>query len=53
MIFQKACFNLHKWHSNVPELELALVPKQKEEPTYAKQQFGVPQGEFSSMPGLL
>ena len=23
-IFQDACFNLHKWHSNVSELELHL-----------------------------
>lgn len=26
-IFQDACFNLHKWHSNVPELESEQSPK--------------------------
>ena len=50
-IFQDACFNLHKWHSNVPELELEQSP-QEGEPSYAKQQLGVPQGTFSSMLGL-
>lgn len=51
-IFKDACFHLHKWHSNVPELESAQSPKQEGEPTYAKQQLGVPQGEFSSVLGL-
>lgn len=51
-IFQDACFNLHKWHSNVPELELEQSPQEEGEPTYAKQQFGVPQETFSSMLGL-
>lgn len=41
-IFQDACFNLHKWHSNVPELELEQSPQEEVEPTYAKQQFGSP-----------
>ena len=26
-IFQDACFNLHKWHSNVPELESEQSPR--------------------------
>ena len=47
-----ACFNLHKWHSNVPELELERSPQEEGEPTYAKQQLGVPQGRSSSMRGL-
>ena len=51
-IFQDACFNLHKWHSNVPELELEQSPQEEGEPTYAKQQLGVPQETFSSMLGL-
>ena len=51
-IFQDACFNLYKWHSNVPELELEQSPQEEGEPTYAKQQLGVPQGTFSSMLGL-
>lgn len=52
-IFQDACFNLHKWHSNVPELDSEQSPKEEGEPTYAKQQLGVPQGTFSSKLGLL
>ena len=51
-IFQDACFNLHKWHSNVPELELGQSPQEEGEQTYAKQQLGVPQGTFSSIRGL-
>ena len=51
-IFQDACFKLHKWHSNVPELESEQPPQEEGEPTYAKQQLGVPQGTFSSMLGL-
>ena len=51
-IVQDACFKLHKWHSNVPELESEQPPKEEGEPTYAKQQLGVPQGTFSSMLGL-
>ena len=51
-IFQDACFNLHKWHSNVPELESEQSPKEEGEPTYTTQQLGVPQGTFSSMLGL-
>ena len=50
-IFQDACFKLHKWHSNVPELESAWTSTE-EEPTYAKQQLGIPPGEFSSLLGL-
>lgn len=41
-IFQDACFKLHKWHSNVRELESAQTST--EEPTFAKQQLGVSQG---------
>ena len=52
-IFQDACFNLHKWHSNVPELDSEQSPKEEGEPTYPKQQLGVPQGTFSSKLGLL
>lgn len=51
-IFLDACFNLHKRHSNVPELELEQCPQEKGEPTYAKQQLEVPQGTSSSMRGL-
>ena len=49
-IFQDACFNLHKWHSNVPELESEQSPKEEGEPTYAKQQLGVLQGSMLGLP---
>ena len=32
-IFQDACFILHKWHSNVPELESEQPPQEEGEPT--------------------
>ena len=40
-IFEDATFRLHKWNSNVKELEMNNDPPgDREEPTYAKQQFG-------------
>ena len=44
-IFSKATFQLHKWHSNVTELELAEVPESEDSLSYAKQQLGVRTGE--------
>ena len=44
-IFSKATFQLHKWHSNVPELELTEVPESEDSLSYAKQQLGVRTGE--------
>ena len=38
-IFDEAKFKLHKWHSNVPELE---TDHHSGEPSFAKQQFGEP-----------
>ena len=38
VIFQDARFNLHKWHSNFPELELEQSPQEEGESIYAKQQ---------------
>ena len=40
-IFQKADFELHKWHSNIPELESEVKPSDKSDQSFAKQQFGV------------
>ena len=40
-IFQKADFELHKWHSNVPELESEVKPSDKSDQSFAKQQLGV------------
>ena len=45
-IFNKATFQLHKWHSNVPELELAEVSESEDSLSYAKQQLGIRTGEF-------
>ena len=46
-IFSKAAFQLHKWHSNVPELELEQEELQGTEDSlsFAKQQLGVKAGE--------
>ena len=38
-VFEDASFTIHKWHSNVPELE-AVSGSSCEELTYAKQQLG-------------
>ena len=40
-IFQKADFELHKWHLNVPELESEVKPSIESDQSFAKQQFGV------------
>ena len=50
-VFEAAKFTLHKWHSNEPELESEKEIKD-EQPSYAKQQLGVNQGE-TKMLGLL
>ena len=39
-IFGEAQFELHKWHSNAPELE-ASRKLNEEDQSYAKQQLGV------------
>ena len=51
-IFAKAGFELHKWHSNVAELESVEVPPCATGETYAKQQLGVPQGGECGLLGL-
>ena len=40
-IFHKADFELHKWHSNVPELESEVKPSDESGQSFAKQQLGV------------
>ena len=43
-VFAKGTFELHKWHSNVKELESAASePVSIEEGTYAKEQLNVPE----------
>ena len=51
-IFEDATFTLHKWQSNVPELEeYPVLPVDKED-TFAKQQLGEPHAGGSSLLGL-
>ena len=38
---QRATFHLHKWHSNIPELEISEDAENEDELSYAKQQLGV------------
>ena len=53
VVFRDACFTLHKWHSNAPELEAdQSSAEDAEEATYAKQQLGAPQGNMSRILGL-
>ena len=50
-VFGQASFKLHKWHSNVPELESASeLPSG--ETTFAKEQLGTPQGGEGCILGL-
>ena len=51
-IFGKAKFQLHKWNSNVKELELSEVSPCEEGQSYAKQQLGLDSGEASLL-GLM
>jgi len=43
-IFQQAQFELHKWHSNIPELEKTGPPVDTDQ-SYAKEHLGVKKGE--------
>ena len=43
--FGQATLRLHKWHSNVKELELDGSTESEDELTYAKQQLGVKSSE--------
>ena len=51
-IFAKGTFKLHKWHSNVKELETACSLPVPEEETYAKEQLRTSRKEGASMLGL-
>ena len=52
-IFAKGTFELHKWHSNVKELESTVSePGAVEEETYAKEQLNVPRREGATLLGL-
>ena len=49
-VFGEAQFELHKWHSNAPELEVSSAPDDCNQ-SYAKEQLGVKPGE-TKMLGL-
>ena len=51
-IFEDVTFTLHKWQSNVPELEENPVSPMNKEDTFAKQQLGEAQSGGSSLLGL-
>ena len=52
-VFAKGTFELHKWHSNVKELESAASePVLIEEGTYAKEQLNVPARQGATLLGL-
>ena len=40
-IFRQATFHLHKWHSNIPKLEISEDAGSEDHFSYAKQQLGV------------
>lgn len=45
-VFGEAQFDLHKWHSNKPELETSAEPNTEgEKQSYAKEQLEVKHGE--------
>ena len=44
-IFGEANFELHKWHSNDPDLETTSTSTLDQQQSYAKEQLGVQQGE--------
>ena len=44
-VFQEAKFKLHKWHSNVPELETVGNVSEEQQERYAKEELGVKAGE--------
>ena len=50
-IFVKASFELHKWHSNAPELEPAISASGEQTKTFAKAQLGASQsGNAAKIP---
>ena len=51
-IFPEGTFELHKWHSNVNELEAVSLEPGPEEETYAKEQLNIPRREGASLLGL-
>ena len=51
-VFANAIFTLHKWHSNVRELESPDKANPEVLETFAKQQLGITKGEEASTLGL-
>lgn len=52
-IFAQASFELHKWHSNVPELEPVSDAPGEQTETFAKVQLGAPQLGNAAVLGLV
>ena len=51
-IFVDAAFELHKWHSDLPELDSEVTEKNNEDQTFAKQQPGSTEGGGRTIIGL-
>ena len=51
-IFVDAAFELHKWHSDLPELESEVTEQNTEDQTFAKQQLGSTEGGSGTIIGL-
>ena len=51
-IFVDAAFELHKWHSDLPELESKVTEQNTEDQTFAEQPLGSTEGGGRTIIGL-
>ena len=51
-MFVDAAFELHEWHSDLPELGSEVTEQKTEDQTFAKQQLGSTEGGAGTMIGL-
>ena len=51
-IFVDAAFELHKWHSDLPELDSEVTEKNNEDQTFAEQQLGSTEGGGRTIIGM-
>ena len=47
-----AAFELHKWHSDLPELESEVIEQNTEDQIFAKQKLGSAEGGSGTIIGL-